>query len=408
MTQDDTGRNALEHDVPALGAALRAARVDRGMSVQDVATALHLDARTIEALETEEWDALPPGPFTRGYVRAYAKLLELDDLVERHLGGVVREQSAPLKIKAPMETAPQMPRLVARTGVALVAVGLVAAGGWWFLDRTAPFLSSEPPPELTQSDDEIPGPDGEVPALEDDVDPDALPEEDVAEAPDAPVGDDSEVLGDDDEVELADEAPADLPDPDSAPGEALDGPDPDVALGDDAGDFGDDPLLPDDQPGDPVEQELADGGVITPEGMDTGEEVPAPEMDPGDDGFDVAEDVAPDDEGTMEEVPDDEVPEDDADIALETPAEDDDAAPLDDPDQLVLEFSGPSWMEVTDARGERILYGLVQEEGEQTLEGEAPFSVVIGDVTQVNVYYQDSEVDLGPDDAGRVVRVEVP
>ena len=89
-------------------------------------------------------------------------------------------------------------------------------------------------------------------------------------------------------------------------------------------------------------------------------------------------------------------------------ADADDAAPLDDPDELVLDFSGPSWMEITDARGEQLLYGLVQEEGEQTLQGEAPFSVVIGDVTQVNVYYEDSAVDLGPEDAGRVVRIQVP
>ncbi len=393
MTQEEFGQHSRDHDGPGLGASLKAARVDRGMGVQDAAHALHLNVATVEAMENEDWDALPPGPFTRGYLRAYAKLLEMDDVVDQHVGRLVREESAPLRVTAPVETAPQMPRLLARAGVAVILVGLFGGAGWWFLDRTAPFLSSEPPAEIAD-------PESGVPPVEDVPDAELPPGGEIADPEEPPVGEDPAALDDDADVELAEEASPGVGDPDLAPGEALGDPEPEVGLDEPAGtvaEFDDAPLFPTEEPdSDPLTEELAEGDAVTPEAIDPdapGDES-RPEAQPGDDEpapSDLAEEEAP--------APD---------TADASDAEADAAASLDDPDELVLDFSGPSWMEITDARGEQLLYGLVQEEGEQTLQGEAPFSVVIGDVTQVNVYYGDSAVDLGPEDAGRVGRIQVP
>lgn len=388
MTQEEFGQNNRDDDGPGLGASLKAARVDRGMGVQDAADALNLNVATVEAMEREDWDALPPGPFSRGYLRAYAKLLEMDEVMDQHVGRLLREESAPLRVTAPVETAPQMPRLLARAGVAVIFVGVFGAAGWWFLDRTAPFLSSEPPAEIAD-------PEAGVPPVEDVPDAELPPGDDMADAEEPPMGEDPAALDDDADVELSEEASPGVGDPDLAPGEALGEPEPEVGLEDQAGtvaEFDDDPLFPDDEPdSDPLSDELADGGVVTPEAID-------PDV-PGDAAETEAQPA--DDEPAPSDLAEEEAPEaDTADAA--------DAASLDDPDELVLDFSGPSWMEITDARGEQLLYGLVQEEGEQTLQGEAPFSVVIGDVTQVNVYYEDSAVDLGPEDAGRVVRIQVP
>jgi len=48
-----------------------------GMSVRDVAQQLRLDRRTIQHLEADEFQHLPAPAFVRGYLRGYARLLNL-------------------------------------------------------------------------------------------------------------------------------------------------------------------------------------------------------------------------------------------------------------------------------------------------------------------------------------------
>src|SRR5690606_33473732 len=60
------------------GEALRVAREARGWLKSDVAMQLHLSTDALTHLETGEFDKLPGLIFARGYVRAYAKLLGLD------------------------------------------------------------------------------------------------------------------------------------------------------------------------------------------------------------------------------------------------------------------------------------------------------------------------------------------
>ena len=391
MTQEEFGHERAYDDGPGLGASLKAARVDRGMGLQDAADALHLHVATVEAMEREDWDELPPGPYRPGYIRAYAKLLHVDEVAEQHLGRLAREERAPLRVTAPVETAPQMPRLLARAGVAVILVGLFGGAGWWFLDRTAPFLTSEPPAEVAD-------PDSTVPPVEDVPDAEPPREDDVITSEEPPVGDDPVVLDEDADVDLAEEPSPGVGDPDLPPGESLGDPEPEVAVDEPTGPAawfeGDDPLSSPDEPdSDPLAEELEGGDVVTPEAIAPDAPGEEPEAQPG--AGEPATELADEDAAAQ-------------DTADAAEADIDAAAPLDDPDELVLDFFGPSWMEITDARGEQLMYGLVQEEGEQTLQGAAPFSVVIGDVTQVDVYYQDSAVDLGPEDAGRVVRIEVP
>lgn len=60
------------------GPALRAARTKMNVEVREVADALNLPAHMIESIETNDFAAMPSLVFARGYVRAYAKLVELD------------------------------------------------------------------------------------------------------------------------------------------------------------------------------------------------------------------------------------------------------------------------------------------------------------------------------------------
>jgi len=52
-----------------------------GMSVQDVADALHITMHYVRALETDAHDKLPGDVFIKGYLRSYASLLKLDPSV---------------------------------------------------------------------------------------------------------------------------------------------------------------------------------------------------------------------------------------------------------------------------------------------------------------------------------------
>lgn len=60
------------------GRVLAEARVQKQLSVADVALQLKLSVSQVEALEAEAYDRLPGPVFVRGFVRNYARLLDLD------------------------------------------------------------------------------------------------------------------------------------------------------------------------------------------------------------------------------------------------------------------------------------------------------------------------------------------
>ncbi|UOO80854.1 DUF4115 domain-containing protein [Uruburuella testudinis] len=62
-----------------LGEKLRIAREKRGFSIGEVAERLKLPARQIEGLESGNYEGLPELVFVRGFLRTYARFLELDD-----------------------------------------------------------------------------------------------------------------------------------------------------------------------------------------------------------------------------------------------------------------------------------------------------------------------------------------
>jgi len=67
------------------GEVLREAREQRGLSIEEVATALNLTAMRVRQIEEQQWQLFPGLTFARGYLRQYARLLTLDDdaLVEQ-------------------------------------------------------------------------------------------------------------------------------------------------------------------------------------------------------------------------------------------------------------------------------------------------------------------------------------
>lgn len=63
---------------PGYGQILAQARIAKEMSPADVAAKLKLTVRQVEAMEAEDLEHLPADVFLRGFVRNYARLMELD------------------------------------------------------------------------------------------------------------------------------------------------------------------------------------------------------------------------------------------------------------------------------------------------------------------------------------------
>lgn len=61
------------------GDKLRRERELRGISLDEIAEATKIGTRSLRALEEEKFDLLPGGIFNKGFVRAYAKFLGLDE-----------------------------------------------------------------------------------------------------------------------------------------------------------------------------------------------------------------------------------------------------------------------------------------------------------------------------------------
>ena len=63
----------------AFGERLRREREMRGVSLDDIAQATKIGTRLLRALEDEQFDLLPGGIFNKGFVRAYAKYLGINE-----------------------------------------------------------------------------------------------------------------------------------------------------------------------------------------------------------------------------------------------------------------------------------------------------------------------------------------
>ena len=80
------------------GQRLRAAREQLGLTERQVAERLHLSTTYVKALEADDYERLPEAAFVKGYLRNYARLLELpaDDIANLYQQISEEEQAQPL------------------------------------------------------------------------------------------------------------------------------------------------------------------------------------------------------------------------------------------------------------------------------------------------------------------------
>lgn len=109
---------------PSAGYVLRTAREKQGLSIEEVVAKIKLAPRQIIALEADDFKALPELAFIRGFVRSYAKLLQLEvqPLLDA-LPGAVKVNAEPAQVEI---TFPAEKKLRQQNVNLLVAAFLVA------------------------------------------------------------------------------------------------------------------------------------------------------------------------------------------------------------------------------------------------------------------------------------------
>lgn len=313
------------------GSHLRDERLRRELTLEEVASRLHLDRATIEKLERDDYPALPPMTFVRGYVRSYSVLLGIDPdpLVARLKQVAPAGEDSTLKAGPGMDSAGNRRKSVAgsaggRLPVMALSIALliaVAGTAGWLLSR--------------EEADSVVDPSGE--------DATVSPAETEATEVTEPI-----------------------------------------------------------QPTEPTEPRSAESPLTEPEPTERESAEPTPSL--------VAVPVDPTVEAEVgEAAPGMDSPPQTAAIAdlLSVPEPDplngDSSNATDMAVNLGFVFTGESWVEVTDAQGDRLMFGLVTS-GEEQLQGEPPFDIVIGDVSAVSLSYRGEAVDLEQHARGNVAR----
>ena len=132
------------------GENLKREREMRGVTLEEITTATRIATRFLQAIENEEWDQLPGGVFNRGFVRAMARYLGLDEenIVAEYTLAVGDRPSVPVWTGSPPVVTPEQPWLA--WIIAAVIIICLLAGGWlgtrrllaWRASRAAARVAS--------------------------------------------------------------------------------------------------------------------------------------------------------------------------------------------------------------------------------------------------------------------------
>lgn len=143
--EQETGVAAAER-AGTPGARLRAAREAQGLSIQDVATRTRIAQRQLEAIERDDYAALPGIPYAVGFARAYARAIDVDEVA---IAADVRNAVHNSDIGAnryeafePADPARVPSRMLAWTAAAIVVI-LVAGFAVWRTQVMTPPTGAE-------------------------------------------------------------------------------------------------------------------------------------------------------------------------------------------------------------------------------------------------------------------------
>ncbi|WP_338584897.1 RodZ family helix-turn-helix domain-containing protein [Pseudomonas sp. MAG733B] len=328
------------------GETLRQARESNGWSLAEVALKLNLTTTSLSNLEAGAFDKLPGHTFARGYIRAYAKLLGMDQAVlvqqfDQSTG--TDSQGSSVHSLGRIEEPVRVSHTILRIVSLLLLVAVIGGGFVWWQDQTS--LRTKDLIGLTPEHVEVEGADGTT-----QIHPLDEPE-DQAVAEGQTEGATALALP---QAETSAEAPAETPA--TAPAAAP------VA-----------PTTP--APAAPVHS--AAPIVATPA-------TPAPAV-PAVPAPVVTAPVAPS-------------------AAAPAPVA---AAPTAGQGQVQLQFTADCWTQVTDGSGKVLFSGLKRKGDSLSVNGKPPFAVRLGFARGAQVSYNGQSVDVAPFTSGETARLKL-
>ena len=79
------------------GALLRERRIHKGLTEENVAAELKITSRLVKAIEEGDMESMPHAVYARGFIRAYAKLLAVDDSVTHAACALLKDPEEELR-----------------------------------------------------------------------------------------------------------------------------------------------------------------------------------------------------------------------------------------------------------------------------------------------------------------------
>ena len=79
MMEQENNPEQVQESRPLIGHLLRERRISMGLDIEDVVAKIKLSHHQVVALEENDFKALPEIVFLRGFVRSYARLLQMDE-----------------------------------------------------------------------------------------------------------------------------------------------------------------------------------------------------------------------------------------------------------------------------------------------------------------------------------------
>ncbi len=156
----------------SFGARLKREREQRKITLDDISVATKIGTRFLAALEEERFDQLPGGIFNKGFVRAYARHLGIDE--NQAIADFVAASAPSLPEIPPDEEPPVLAAMAVRVpeskrksrdgdgipwGIVAVALLLLAFGfalwGFHSREKRAPSVPA-PPPATNESSTAVP------------------------------------------------------------------------------------------------------------------------------------------------------------------------------------------------------------------------------------------------------------
>lgn len=153
IDQEQTEENASQLSGP--GRHLREAREARKLTVAEVAAELRMQTRIIEALENDDFSAIPGTTFIQGYLRSYSRLLGLPEENILALLPDVDEESTLVGTiaKGPAEVTSR--DLPVRMISIIILIIMVVGFGWWLSQREPSVIPDSPELALPDSDQSL-------------------------------------------------------------------------------------------------------------------------------------------------------------------------------------------------------------------------------------------------------------